>query len=327
MDEAVGQNSELSSTAGCRKPFLKLRWSDLKPVFADSVTGWIKHNTPRLGAALAFYTLLSIIPLLLIAISIAGVVFGPRAAQANVVQQLQFVIGEQRARIVQALLEGAQNRADGFLATALGTLTLLFGASGMVTELRSALNTIWEVPSRQRTTFQEITAYVKERLWSVALVLAVGLLLTGSLAINTWVSAVGELYASMLPSPEIVLHMLNAGFTLVLMTLLFGAVYKIVPEVPVKWADVWLGAAVTAILFTIGNLLLGIYLGKSTFSSTYGAAASTVVLTVWVYYSSQIFFLGAEFTRAFAQRCGSHPMEPLPNRFHRPPWLWLARGR
>jgi membrane protein len=131
----------------------------------------------------------------------------------------------------------------------------------------------------------------------------------------------------MLPSPEIVLHMLNAGFTLVLMTLLFGAVYKIVPDVAVKWLDVWLGAAVTAILFTIGNLLLGIYLGKSTFSSTYGAAASTVVLTVWVYYSSQIFFLGAEFTRAFAQRCGSHPLEPVPNRFQRPPWLWLARGR
>jgi membrane protein len=325
MEEAAERNSELSSRPGCPKPFLKLRWSDLKPVLEDSIAGWSKHNTPRLGAALAFYTLLSIVPLLLIAISIAGVVFGPRAAQVNVVQQLQFVIGEQRAKIVEALLQGAQNRADGFLATALGTLTLLFGASGMVTELRSALNTIWDVPCRQRTTLQEITAYVKERLWSIALVLAVGLLLTGSLAINTWVSAVGELYRSMLPFPEIVLHMLNAGFTLVLMTLLFGAVYKIVPEVPVKWRDVWLGAAVTAILFTIGNLLLGIYLGKSTFSSTYGAAASTVVLTVWVYYSSQIFFLGAEFTRAFAQRCGSHPTEPL--RFHRPSWLRIASGR
>jgi membrane protein len=291
------------------KPLGNLGWSDMRPLLEESLSGWTKHNTPRLGAALAFYTLLSLMPLLLIVISIAGLVFGSRAAQTGVLHQIEVLIGAQRAKIVQALLEGTQNKADGFVATAFGALTLLFGASGVLTGLRDALNTIWEVAPRPLTVFQGITSLVKERLWSFALVLAIGFLLTGSLLFSTWISAVGTLYASMLPSDEAALHVLNAFFSFVAVTGLFGAVYKIVPAVAIEWRDVVLGAAMTSVLFTLGNLLLGLYLGKASFSSTYGAAASTVVLGVWAYYSSQIFFLGAEFTKTFAEHYGSRPRQ------------------
>jgi membrane protein len=294
-------------TARHRKSLRKMRWCEIKPLLEECAAGWTKHRTPRLGAALAFYTLLSLMPLLLIFISIAGLVFGPRAAQIGVLQQIQILIGAQRAKMVQALLDGAQNKADGFAATAVGMLTLVLGASGVLTELRDALNTIWDVAPRNLTTFQEIANLVKERLWSFVLVLAIGLLLTGLLLLSTWIAAVGTLYASILPWHEVPLHVLNAISSFVLVTGLFGAIYKIVPEVPIEWRDVALGATVTSMLFTLGNSLLGLYLGKASFSSTYGAAASTVVLAVWVYYSSQIFFLGAEFTKAFAERYGSDP--------------------
>jgi membrane protein len=290
-----------------RKPFAKVGWDDIRALLQESASGWTKHQAPRLAAALAFYSILSLMPLLLVMISIAGLVFGQSAAQTGVVQQIQILIGEERARIVGALLAGAQNKADGLLATALGMLTLMFGASAMLCELRDALNTIWEAPARQQTTFQEMSSLVRKRLWSIALVLALSILLTGFLLLGTWISAAGKLSGPVLPVNEGVLHVLNALLSLVAVTGLFGAVYKIVPEVAIEWRDVILGAAVTSLLFTPGNLLLGLYLGKACFSSTYGAAASTVVLAVWVYYSSQVFFLGAEFTRAFAERYGSSP--------------------
>ena len=296
----------------------RLDWSVIRLLLNDSMAGWTRHNTPRLGAALAFYTLLSLMPLLLIVISIAGLVFGTSAAQAGVLREIQNLVGEQRARIVQVLLEGTQNKADGFAAAALGTVTLIFGASGMLMELRAALNSIWDVEPRPLTTRQEIANMVKQRLWSFALVLAIGILLTGSLLFSTWISAAGSLYASMLPSLELPLHFLNALFSFVVVTGLIAAVYKIMPETRTEWYDVMLGAAVTSILFAIGNELLGLYLGKASFASTYGAAASSVVFAVWVYYSSQIFFLGAEFTKAFAERYGSRPSPVSRRRLYLP---------
>jgi membrane protein len=313
--EPGGAESATAPSSGrrYRKPLSKIRWADLRLLLEDSFASWTKHNAPRMGAALAFYALLSLMPLLLVAISVGGLLFGAKAAQSGVMGEVQFVIGEQRARIVQALLEGAQNKAGGVVATVLGTLTLMFGASGVLTELRDALNTIWDVPPRPMTKFQEITSLIKGRLWSVGLVLAVVFLLTASMLISTWISALGAL-ASVLPSHEAVLHILNAGFSLVVVTALFGAIYKVVPDVPIEWPDVILGAGVTSLLFTLGNLILGLYLGKASFSSTYGAAASTIVLAMWVYYSSQVFFLGAEFTKAFAECFGSAPSQspPLP---------------
>jgi len=280
--------------------------SEMKFLLARSVAGWSKHNAPRMGAALAFYALLSLMPLLLVLISIAGLVFGTHAAEARVMGQLQFLIGYQRATILEALLEGAQNKADGLLATVIGMLVLLFGATGVLVELRDAMNSIWEVPFRRLSTIQELMGMVKERLWSLALVLCIVLVLTASLLFSASVSALGTL-TSLLPAREAVLHLLNALFSFIAITIVFGAIYKVVPRAPIKWRDVMLGAAVTALLFTAGNFLLGLYLGKASFTSTYGAASSTVVLAIWVYYSSQIFFLGAEFTKVFAETYGSAP--------------------
>ena len=243
-----------------------------------------------MGAALAYYTLLSLLPLLLVVISIAGLMFGSNAAEARVMQQVQFLLGEQRANILDALLHGAQNKADGVLATIAGLLILAFGASGVVVELREALNTIWEVPIRRQSTLQEFTGIVRERLWSLGLVFGIVLIFTTSLVFGTSISALGAL-ASVLPAHEAILHLLNATASFIAITIVFGAIYKVVPQVPLEWPDVILGAAVTAVLFTLGNFLLGLYLGKVSFSSTYGAASSAVVFAVWVYYSSQIFFL------------------------------------
>ncbi len=277
--------------------------SNVKLLFAKSADCWCKHNAPRMGAALAFYTLLSLMPLLLVLISVAGLIFGTRAAEVRVMEQVQFLIGYQRAQILVALLEGAQNKTDGLLATAVGTLVLVFGATGVMVELRDDMNTIWEVPFRRMSTLQELAGMVKGRLWSLALVIAIVIVLTASLLLTASISALATVIA--LPANQAVLHLLNAGFSFVATTIVFGTIYKVVPQARVKWREVVLGAAVTAVLFALGNFLLGLYIGKVSFSSTYGAASSTVALAIWVYYSSQIFFLGAEFTKAFTDTCGS----------------------
>ena len=281
-----------------------MSWSELKLLCSKTTACWSKHNAPRMGAALAYYSLLSFVPLLLVLISIAGLIFGSKAAEVRVMGQMQFLIGYQRAKILEALMEGAQNKADGLLATVAGLIVLLFGATGVLVELREALNNIWEVPLRHLTTVQELMGMIKERLWSVALVLGIVVALTASLLFSASASALGSITA-VLPAHEVLLHLFNALFSFVAITIIFGAIYKLVPQVPLRWRDVILGAAVSAILFVVGNLLLGLYLGKASFSSTYGAASSSVVLVIWVYYSSLIFFLGAEFTKAFTETYGS----------------------
>lgn len=278
---------------------------EVRSLIIESVSAWNKHNAPHLGAALAFWALLSFLPLLLVIIAIAGLVFGHHAAEQGLIEEIRILIGAERAKIFEALLNGAQNKAEGVVATLVGMLTLVFGATGVLVELRSAMNTIWEVAPRQMSTSQEIKSYLKERLWSVALVIGMSIFLTGSVLLGTWISAAGHYYSAMLPTSELLMHVLNIGLSFAALTVFFCATYKIVPEVPIEWWDVMLGAVVTALLFTPGNLLLGLYLGRASFSSTYGAAASAIVLAVWVYYSSQVFFLGAEFTRAFARRYGS----------------------
>jgi membrane protein len=290
----------------CVVPREVMFWSHVKLLFAKSAACWSKHNAPRMGAALAFYTLLSLMPLLLILISIAGLIFGTRAAEGRVLEQVQFLIGYQRAQILGALLEGAQNKTQGVLATVVGTMVLVFGATGVLVELRDAMNTIWEVPFRRLSTLQELAGMVKGRLWSLVIVLAILIVLTASLLLSASISALAT-FTGVLSAHEALLHLLNAAFSFLATTVVFGAIYKVVPQAPIKWRDVVLGAAVTAVFFALGNFLLGLYLGKASFSSTYGAASSTVVLAVWVYYSSQIFFLGAEFTKAFAETFGSAP--------------------
>jgi membrane protein len=285
--------SEISTSAGgarrYRKPLKAFRWCDIKALLGDSLKEWNRHKCSRLGASLAFYTLLSLTPLLLVVVSVAGLVFGPKAAESQVVWQIRGLVGAQGASGIQALLEGTRNTTHGVIATVIGLLTLLFGASGVLIELRDALNTIWEISVTATSGMRSIIQILKERLFSFALVLAIGFLLLVSLVVNALIAALGTFSVQWLPVPEAFLHAANSVVSLVVVTGLFAAIYKIMPDARIKWRDVLLGAAVTSVLFTLGKLIIGLYLGKASFASTYGAASSIVVLIVWVYYSGQIF--------------------------------------
>jgi membrane protein len=302
--------TEVQTAAGgariYRKPFRSLRWCDIKQLFAESFQAWSRHNAPRLGASLAFYSLLSLTPLLLIVVAIGGLAFGEKAAESQLVSQIEALVGSQGALGIQAVLHGTRNTTHGVIATIFGLLTLWFGASGVLVELHDALNTIWDIPTPQTAGLRSILHMLRERLLSFALVLALGFLLLVSLVVNAGIAALGALFNGMLPISETDLHLINAALSFVVITALFGAIYKVVPDVRLAWRDVLIGAVVTSFLFTLGKFLIGLYLGKASFASTYGAAASVVILIVWVYYSAQIFFLGAELTKSFTDRYGSH---------------------
>jgi membrane protein len=246
-------------------------------------------------------------PLLLVVVSIVGIAFGHTAAERDTIQQVQALVGPAAGKAVAAFLQGAKNTTHGVIATIIGLITLMMSASGVLIELRDALNTIWEVNIPSASGFKMITGFIKDRLFSFAIVLAIGFLLIVSLVISTWISALGALSASIVPWQAALMHVVNSVVSFVVISGLFAAIYKIMPDIHIEWRDVILGGAVTSLLFTIGKLILGIYLGRASYASTYGAAASIVVLIAWVYYSAQIFFFGAEFTKAFATRYGSHP--------------------
>jgi membrane protein len=303
--------TEISTSAGgaryYRKPLKSFRWCDIKSLLGESFNEWSRHKGARLGASVAFYTLLSLTPMLLVVVSFAGLVFGPKAAEGQLVSQIEDLVGHQAANGIQAVLEGTRHTTHGIVATVIGVVMLLFGASGVLIELRDALNTIWEIPPAQTTGFKTVVQLVRVRLFSFALVLALGFLLLVSVVVNAAIAAVSVFSSRFLPIPGVFLHLLNALSSFCVITGLFAAIYKIVPDTRIQWRDVCMGAAVTSLLFTIGKLLIELYLGKASFTSTYGAAASVVVLIVWVYYSGQIFFLGAEFTKLFANRFGSQP--------------------
>lgn len=290
-----------------RKPLRAIRWCDVKWLLIESFSQWNKHNDSRLGASLAFYSLLSLAPLLLVVVSIVGLVFGHSAAERQTMQQVEALAGPSAGKAAAAFLQGAHNTTHGLIATALGIVTLLFSASGVVIELRSALNLIWDVPTPDLSGMRMVMGFIKERLFSFAIVMSIGFLLVVSLALSTWLAALGALPTSVSGIEAVLLHVLNALLSFVVIAGLFAAVYKVMPDVHIEWRDVILGGAATSLLFTIGKLLLAFYLGRASYSSMYGAAGSIVVLIAWVYYSGQIFFLGAEFTRSFARRYGSDP--------------------
>lgn len=284
-------------------------------MFMQVLEQWNNHNAPRLGASLAFYSLLSLAPLLLVVISIVGMVFGHSAARQETIAQITALIGPAAGKTVGAFLQGSRNTSHGVIATALGLLTLLFSASGVVVELREALNTIWDVPSKSTRGFGFVKRYLKQRLFSFAIVVAIGFLLVVSLTITAWIEALAALSSSIMPGQAMLLTVANSVVSFLVITFLFSAIYKIMPDIRLEWRDVLLGGAVTSLLFTIGKLVLGLYLGRASYASTYGAAASIVVLIVWVYYSAQIFFFGAEFTHVFAARWGSSDVRKT--RIHR----------
>jgi membrane protein len=275
---------------------------------------WNDINAPHLGAALAFYTMLSTAPLLVLSIAIAGLVFGPKAAQGQIVDQIQAVVGHQGGAAIQGLLEHASRPGAGYAAAFAGFLLLLWGASGVFGELRDSLNLVWGVKS---SSGPGITGILKYRFVSFAMVLGIGFLLLVSLLLSAAISAAGKYMGGFLPVSGAVLHIGNLLFSFLSITILFALIYKLVPDIHIEWGDVWIGAAVTSLLFSFGKFLIGLYLGRAGVASAYGAAGSLVVFLIWVYYSAQIFFLGAEFTHSFARRHGSRalsgrPPDPLP---------------
>lgn len=256
-----------------------------------------------MGASLAFYTLFSVAPILIIALAIAGAVFGPHTAEKEVLGELQGLTGDAGAEAVRNLLSSAHYSDKRGLAAAVGVITLLIGATSVFGELQYALDRIWGTPRHKRSTAW--WEFIRARILSFGMVLGVGFLLLVSLIASAALAAFGGWLETRVAGLEIMLPLLDLGLSFAMTIALFAMIYKYVPRESITWRDVWIGAAVTAFLFTIGKWLIGLYLGRSSFSSAYGAAGSLIVLLLWVYYSAQIFLLGAEFTRVFAYTFGS----------------------
>jgi membrane protein len=280
-----------------------MKLASLFALCRQAIVAWIDDYAPSMGAALAYYTLFSVAPLLLIVISIAGLVFGPDAARGHIFSELRELMGDDGAAAVQALLQSVNKPAQGMLATIVGVVLLGVGAISVFGELQNALDRIWRAPGRAGSG--GLWALVRARLLSFGMVLGVGFLLIISLLASAAVAALGKFSAPMLGAWIVLAELLNLVVSFALVTVTFAMIYKIIPRVRIGWRDVWIGAAVTALLFAIGKSLIGLYLGRSTFASGFGAAGSLVVLLVWVYYSAQIFLLGAEFTWVYAHSLGS----------------------
>ncbi|HEY3634518.1 MAG TPA: YihY/virulence factor BrkB family protein [Caldimonas sp.] len=268
----------------------------------QSIAAWVDDYAPSMGAALAYYTLFSIAPLLLIVVSIAGLVFGPDAARGEIFGELRELIGDQGADAAQGLLQSVNKPAQGIAGTVVGIAALLLGAASVFGELQDALDRIWRAPPRQGSGLWNL---VRTRLVSFGMVLGVGFLLIVSLLASAAIAAVAKLYAGAFVGWSIVAEGLNFALSFAVVTTTFAMIYKLLPRVPIGWRDVWTGAAVTSLLFAIGKSLIGVYLGRSGFASGFGAAGSLIVLLVWTYYSAQIFLLGAEFTHVYAHARGT----------------------
>lgn len=278
-----------------------MRPADVWSIAKETAEDWVDDDASRLAASLAFYTLLSLAPLVIIAVAIAGMVLGQEAARGQIAGELGAIVGSDAAQGIQSIVASARSQASGTLGTIIGVITLFVGASGVFGELQFALNTIWEVRAKPG---RGVLGEIRDRFFSFTMVLGVAFLLLVSLLLSAVLSVVGRSFGAYLPGGEVVWQAANFGFSLAMITGLFALIYKYVPDVRIAWADVWVGSAMTALLFTIGKSLLGIYLGKASVGSSYGAAGSLVVLVVWVYYSVQILFLGAEFTQVVARRRG-----------------------
>jgi membrane protein len=256
----------------------------------------------RLAAALAYYTLFSIAPLLVVALGIAGLAFGEDAARGQIFGPLQSLLGAKSADAVQNAVAAASIKSSGLFATVTGLATLLVGASAVFAELQDALNTIWDVKPPPSAGMWDA---IRKRLLSASMVAVIGFLLLVSLAVSAMLNAIGAYMGGILPVSAFFLEAVNFLVSFGVITLLFAAIYKFLPDIDNKWSDVWIGAIATAALFTVGKTAIGLYIGQAALDSTYGAAGSLLVVLVWVYYSSLILFFGAEFTHVYARRRGS----------------------
>ncbi len=281
----------------------------------ETVVRWTEDKASALAAALAYYSLFSLAPLVLIAVAVAGLVFGQQAAEGELYTQLAGLIGDASAKALQGIVANMhQQKSGGVLATIVGLATLFFGATGVFAQLQDSMNTIWKA---KPPTTNGIVDFLRVRLLSFSMVLGIGFLLLVSLVLSAVLAAVGEYLGSFLPGGAAVGQALNATVSLVVVTVLFAMIYKLLPDTYVAWRDVWLGALVTSLLFTIGKFAIGVYLGKASVASSYGAAGSVVILLLWVYYSSMILYLGAEFTHVYSMRYGSRRSAthtPVPDR-------------
>jgi membrane protein len=271
-------------------------------IVQDTVSEWIKHNASSLGAALSFYTLFSIAPILVIAMAVAGSIFGPHVAEARVLDQMRDLLGDAGATAVQSLLSSAHQSGLKGVAAAIGVITLLVGATSVFGELQNTLDYIWKSPQQSSQAWWRI---LRSRILSVGLILGVGFLLMVSLVISAALAALGAWFGTFMSQWSVILPAIDLVLSLGLTTVLFAMIYKYVPREDIAWGDVWIGGLVTACLFSVGKLLIGLYLGRSSLSSAYGAAGSIMVLLLWIYYSAQIFLLGAEFTHVFTYQMGS----------------------
>ena len=263
-----------------------------------AVSAWIADYAPSMGAAIAYYTAFSIAPLLLLVISVAGLVFGRDVVQGEIVSQAQGLMGEQGGSAIEDLLKSASEPTTGLMATIGSIGLLIFGATTVFGEVQNSLDRIWHVPEKQKPS--GVWGFIRTRMLSFGIVLILAFLLLVSLAVSSALAALGSWWGEYFVGQEALLQLLNYAVSVLFSTMLFAMMYKLMPRAQIAWRDVWIGAVVTAILFEIGKFAIGLYIGKSAVASAFGAAGSLAVLLIWVYYSAQIFLLGAEFTRLYA---------------------------
>ncbi len=273
------------------------------PLTKQTVTAWIDDYAPSMGAALSYYTVFSLAPLILIVIAIAGLVFGADAARGALFGELSSMMGPEAAKAIEGMLAGASKPSDGAIASTVGVVALLIGATTVFGELQNALDRIWQVPDKDKPG--GIMGLLRTRFLSFGLILGLAFLLMVSLVAGTAVTALGKWWGPMFGARAALAQVVTFVVGLAVTTVGFGMIYKLMPRVQVRWADVWVGATVTALLFTLGRFLISFYIGTTDVASGYGAAGSLVVVFVWVYYSAQIFLLGAEFTWVYATTLGS----------------------
>jgi len=273
----------------------------------DTVSGFMADEALSRAAAIAYFTIFSIAPLLLIVIAIAGLVFGRDAAQAAIMGQFSGLMGKGSGDALASMLQsaGGQSQKSGTIATIMGVVTLLITASGAFGEIQSSLNKIWKAEPKAG-----LSRLVRARAASLGLVLTLGFLMLVSLVISAGLAAVGHWFEGFFPGAKVLMAVLNFVITLVLLSAVFAAIYKFLPDKPIAWRDVAVGAIATALLFTIGKSLIGLYIGSSNVAESYGTAGSLIIILMWIYYSTLTFLFGAEFTRAYAQRFGSHAAQP-----------------
>jgi membrane protein len=272
-------------------------------LFKDAGSDFLADKAPQLGAALAYYTVFSIAPLLVIVMAVAGMVFGPEAVQSELDNQMRDFLGSEGAEVVQSMVAAANEPKRGTVAIVVGVVAMIFGATGVFIQMQDSLNAVWDVPSKAGSG---VWGFIRSRLLSFGIVLAICFLLLVTMVASAFLAALSSTYSQYLPGPVSVAHGLDLLVSLLMVSGLFAIIFKYLPDVQIAWRDVWFGALITAVLFVIGKYAIGVYLGTAGIGSSYGAAGSLVIVLLWAYYSAQIFFFGAELTQAYARQRGSH---------------------